>query len=172
MHADSADATDLQWLLPILIFAGLNFALFSFSAKYAKKRLYSIAKWEINGKSLPYFHRPVLVHCLFLTALINACVSTSIFDSCCARWILINSKINPTKGQVNDGVVLVGKNRCYCVRKDSLWHKILTCRFAVAGSTAAKVRLITQTPRKINCYQSDKDTQKKGGMIVSNRKIA
>jgi len=28
--------TDLQWLLPILIFAGLIFALFSFSAKYAK----------------------------------------------------------------------------------------------------------------------------------------
>ena len=31
MHADS-----LQWLLPILIFAGLIFALFPFSAKYAK----------------------------------------------------------------------------------------------------------------------------------------
>ena len=30
--------TDLQWLLPILIFAGLIFALFSFSAKYAKIR--------------------------------------------------------------------------------------------------------------------------------------
>ena len=28
--------TDLQWLLPILIFAGLIFALFSFSAKYVK----------------------------------------------------------------------------------------------------------------------------------------
>ena len=30
--------TDLQWLLPILIFAGLIFALFSFSVKYAKMR--------------------------------------------------------------------------------------------------------------------------------------
>ena len=30
--------TDLQWLLPILIFACLIFALFSFSAKYAKIR--------------------------------------------------------------------------------------------------------------------------------------
>ena len=30
--------TALQWLLPILIFAGLIFVLFSFSAKYAKIR--------------------------------------------------------------------------------------------------------------------------------------
>ena len=28
--------TDRQWFLPISIFAGLNFALFSFSTKYAK----------------------------------------------------------------------------------------------------------------------------------------
>ena len=55
MHADSAD---LQWLLPMLIFAGLIFALFSFSAKYAKirplrkKGLYSTQHW-ISG--IDYF---------------------------------------------------------------------------------------------------------------------